>query len=68
MDDKETKEKKTYQNNNSFETLTDNQLKTPKHNLGQDFLEYDKTENPFLMEHPPPIHKLAASPISSFVH
>ena len=61
MDNKDTKEKDVTKINDS--TVTDCQLKIPKHNLGQDFLE-----NPFLMEHPPPIHKLAASPISSFVH
>jgi len=66
VDNKDTKEKDVTKINDS--TVTDCQLKIPKHNLGQDFLEYDKTENPFLMEHPPPIHKLAASPISSFVH
>ena len=50
MDDKETKEKKATKNNNSFDTITDNQLKnygnssTQHHNLDQDFLEYCKTE------------------------
>ena len=66
MDNKETKEKDPTKINDS--AITDCQLKVPKHNLGQDFLEYDKTQNPFLTEHPPPVNKVAASPISSFVH
>ena len=66
MDNKETKEKDPTKINDS--AITDYQLKVPKHNLGQDFLEYDKTQNPFLTEHPPPVNKVAASPISSFVH
>ena len=66
MDNKETKEKDPTKINDS--AITDCQLKVPKHNLGQDFLEYDKTKNPFLTEYPPPVNKVAASPISSFVH
>ena len=42
MNNKKTKEKDATIINDS--TVTDCQLKTPKHNLGKDFLECDKTE------------------------